>query len=87
MVKFPHTLGLYVYYAVLVAVKGVSFHLQGWEQLSWLVKKEHLFRKTKFLKKFISLKYTLYRPLTCIQVLFYQKYEVLFFLRFRISEM
>ena len=29
-----------------------------WEQLSWLVKKEHFSQKIKFLKRFISFKYT-----------------------------
>ena len=61
---------------------------RGWKKLSWLVKKEHFFPKIKFSKRFISLKYTLYRSLSmristfskiCREVLFMLYWQYIFF--------
>ena len=82
MIKFPHTSG-YMYIVQFWLLEKVFLFFpkpaRGWEQLSWLVKKEHLFQKSNFWKRCISLKYTLYRSLsmqigtfwkTCREVLF-----------------
>ena len=47
-----------------------------WEQLSWLVKKEHLFPKIIFSKGFNSWNSTLCKPLPIQISTFFQKYVV-----------
>ena len=53
--------------------------VRGWEELSWLVNKEHLFQKINFSKRFNSLNPSLCRPLT-LQISPFSKicHEVLF---------
>ena len=71
-----------MYFADMIIEKGVPFLLQAglnMKQLSWLVIKERLFQKINFSKRLISLKYTLYRPLS-LQISTFSKAcrEVLF---------
>ena len=55
---------------------------KGWEQLSWLVKKNTFFKKY-FFKRFISLKYILNRSLSMQISTFWKRHrEVLFIIRY-----